>query len=162
MRDKLRINGEVVDVTAGVAADGTAQIRIGDQVYAVSGVRREDGSVSFSLDGVSYRFHLRTTPDMVEVTDGRGYHRFNRVIEGAEEEEAGADALVSQMPGTILKLLCDPGAEVSKGTPLLILEAMKMEHEVCAPSDGTVSGYPHSEGERVMPGDLLVEFAAAE
>jgi len=65
------------------------------------------------------------------------------------------------MPGMVLKLLRQPGDEVKAGTPLLILEAMKMEHEISAPCDGRLLAYPFKEGDRVMPGDLLVEFAAA-
>ena len=42
------------------------------------------------------------------------------------------------MPGVIVKLLVEPGAAVEQGQPLLILEAMKMEHRVCAPFGGAV------------------------
>jgi len=158
MRDMLRINGEVVEVTASIAGDGTAKVRIGDREYEVSSVKRDGTSLEFSYGGKIHQFSSRESNELVQVTDGAGYYTFQRVIEGAEEDEAGAEELTSQMPGTVLKTLVKPGTKVGKGTPLLILEAMKMEHEVCAPSDGTVNGYPHGEGERVMPGDLLVEF----
>lgn len=163
MRDKLKIDNEAVDVAASLGAEGTATVRIGEREVSVGDLRRENGVLSFTYAGTKYRFHLRAKPDMVEVTDGRAYHRFQRIEEGAAmEDEAGGDALISQMPGTVLKLLAAPGDEVAKGTPLLILEAMKMEHEICAPADGTVTGYPYNEGDRVMPGDLLVEFEAGE
>jgi 3-methylcrotonyl-CoA carboxylase alpha subunit len=163
MREKLKIEGEAVDVTASLGADGSAVIRLGEQELAVEHVRRENGVLSFTYAGTKYRFHLRAKPDSVEVTDGRGYYRFPRIEEGmAAEDEAGGDELVSQMPGTVLKLLATPGDEVAKSTPLLILEAMKMEHEICAPADGKVTAYPYNEGDRVMPGDLLVEFEAVE
>lgn len=163
MRDKLRIAGEALDVAASLGADGGATVKLGEQELSVENVRRENGVLSFTYAGTKYRFHLRARPDSVEVTDGRGYYRFARIEEGAAaEDEAGGDELVSQMPGTVLKLLAEPGTDVSKGTPLLILEAMKMEHEICAPADGVVTAYPYNEGDRVMPGDLLVEFTAAE
>jgi len=163
MRDKLKIAGDAVDVAASLGADGSAVIRLGEQELSVENVRRENGVLSFTYAGTKYRFHLRAKPDSVEVTDGRGYYRFQRIEEGmAAEDEAGGDELTSQMPGTVLKLLAAPGDEVAKGTPLLILEAMKMEHEICAPADGVVTAYPYNEGDRVMPGDLLVEFEAGE
>ncbi|MBN2081730.1 hypothetical protein JW859_05910 [bacterium] len=162
MREQLRINGEVLLVSANVGADATAVVRLGDDEYKVVNVSREDGALSFDYDGARYRFHLRSTGDLVEVTDGAAYHRFQRIEEGAAEEDEGGGELTSQMPGTVLKHLVSAGAEVKKGTPLLILEAMKMEHEVAAPADGVVTGFPFREGARVMPGDLLVEFEATE
>ena len=157
MRDLLRINGEVIEVTANLAGDGTARISLGGAEYSVTGLRREDDVLEFVYAGQIYRFCVRTTAELAQVTDGRSYYAFTRVVEGAEEEDTGGE-LTSQMPGTVLKTLVAPGTAVTKGTPLLILEAMKMEHEVCAPADGIVVAYPHAEGQRVMPGDLLVEF----
>ena len=95
-------------------------------------------------------------------SDGVHYHRLPRIEEGAAAQDDSADELTSKMPGTVLKHLVVAGTEVARGTAVLILEAMKMEHEVCAPEDGTVTGFPFAEGERVMPGDLLVEFEATE
>jgi biotin carboxyl carrier protein len=63
------------------------------------------------------------------------------------------------MPGKVLQLLVTPGSPVEAGTPLLILEAMKMEHQVVSPADGVLNGYPVHEGQRVMPGDLLADFS---
>jgi 3-methylcrotonyl-CoA carboxylase alpha subunit len=63
------------------------------------------------------------------------------------------------MPGVVLKILVQQGYAVTKGTPLLILEAMKMEHQVVAPRDGTVAAIHCREGELVQPGIDLVEIA---
>ena len=60
------------------------------------------------------------------------------------------------MPGLVLKILAKPGDVVAKGTPLIILEAMKMEHQIVAPRDGTVAGIHCKEGELVQPGVELV------
>ena len=63
------------------------------------------------------------------------------------------------MPGMVLKILVTVGQEVTKGTPLLILEAMKMEHQIVAPRDGTVKAINCREGELVQPGIDLVEIS---
>src|SRR5258706_11140072 len=63
------------------------------------------------------------------------------------------------MPGVVLKILVAVGDEVTKGTPLLILEAMKMEHQLTAPSDGIVASINCKEGELVQPGLDLVTLA---
>jgi 3-methylcrotonyl-CoA carboxylase alpha subunit len=68
-------------------------------------------------------------------------------------------SLSAPMPGVVLKILVQQGDTVAKGTPLLILEAMKMEHQVVAPRDGTVAAIHCREGELVQPGIDLVEIA---
>jgi len=162
MRERLRIGDEAVDVSAVLAVDGAARVSLGGQEYSVEAVELGDGALSFYYGERRYSFHVLARPGTVSVCDGPHYYNFPLIEEGATAEEAGGNGqLTSQMPGTVLKLLAAPGASVAKGTPLLILEAMKMEHEVCAPADGVVTGYPKQAGERVMPGDLLVNFEAS-
>ena len=62
------------------------------------------------------------------------------------------------MPGAILKILVSQGQQVTKGAPLVILEAMKMEHVIAAPRDGTVAAINCKEGELVQPGNDLIEL----
>ena len=66
--------------------------------------------------------------------------------------------LTAPMPGKIVALLAQPGQKVEKGTPLLILEAMKMEHTITAPATGTVKAFCYAPGEQVADGAALVEF----
>ena len=67
-------------------------------------------------------------------------------------------SMSAPMPGAILEIFVRPGEVVSRGTPLLILEAMKMEHQITAPHDGTVKAILCSAGELVQPGVELIEF----
>ena len=62
------------------------------------------------------------------------------------------------MPGKVIALLAKPGAVVDKGAPLLVLEAMKMEHTITAPRAGTVKSFRCAAGEQVAEGVELVEF----
>jgi 3-methylcrotonyl-CoA carboxylase alpha subunit len=66
--------------------------------------------------------------------------------------------LTAPMPGKVVALLAQPGQKVDKGTPLLILEAMKMEHTITAPSAGVVKAFCYAAGEQVADGAALVEF----
>lgn len=70
--------------------------------------------------------------------------------------QAGAEAMPSPMPGTILKLLVAVGDTVEENQPLMILEAMKMENEIVAGKSGTVTGIHVTQGEMVNPGDPLI------
>jgi biotin carboxyl carrier protein len=60
------------------------------------------------------------------------------------------------MPGTVLDVRVSPGQAVKSGDILIILEAMKMENEIMAPSDGTVDTVPVVKGASVNSGDVLV------
>ncbi len=60
------------------------------------------------------------------------------------------------MPGKILSVRVEVGQQVAKGDPLIILEAMKMEHEVTAPHDGVVREVLVEVGQQVDAGDVLV------
>jgi biotin carboxyl carrier protein len=62
------------------------------------------------------------------------------------------------MPGRILRVLVSEGERVARGATLLILEAMKMEHEIKAPRDGFVAGLPFPAGQQVDAGAVLVDF----
>ena len=68
--------------------------------------------------------------------------------------------LTAPMPGKVVALLAQPGQKVDKGAPLLILEAMKMEHTITAPAAGTVKAFCYAAGEQVADGAALVEFEA--
>jgi 3-methylcrotonyl-CoA carboxylase alpha subunit len=66
------------------------------------------------------------------------------------------------MNGTMVKILVAAGEHVSKDKPLLIMEAMKMEHTIRAPSDGVVDSIFYSEGDMVDGGVELLAFTATE
>ncbi|WP_047257932.1 acetyl/propionyl/methylcrotonyl-CoA carboxylase subunit alpha [Chromobacterium subtsugae] len=72
----------------------------------------------------------------------------------------GETHLKAPMPGRVVALLAEIGKKVAKGSPLLILEAMKMEHTITAPGDGVVQDFYFAAGEQVNDGDELVDFAA--
>jgi 3-methylcrotonyl-CoA carboxylase alpha subunit len=162
MSERLRFAALDVESLARVKPDGTARVRLGGAEYEVSGIMREGDALSFVLDGQRRRFAVCVEPQRASVDDGRGISTAQRIEPGAAAGAGpDADALTSKMPGKVLQLLVAPGSSVAAGTPLLILEAMKMEHQVVAPADGTLRAYPVVEGQRVMPGDLLADFEAA-
>ncbi len=66
------------------------------------------------------------------------------------------------MPGKVIALLAEVGVALEKGAPLLILEAMKMEHTICAPAAGKVGAFHFTVGDQVSEGAELLDFVAAE
>lgn len=137
-----------------VERDG-ATLRAGEHVLEIVAIRDEEIEVlvagrlhivPFVVDGATISFSF----------DGEIY--FAEVAEkGARVRARHRDHSTSApMPGQVLKILVRAGDVVRKGTPLLILEAMKMEHPILAGRDGTISAVNCSEGELVQPGIELV------
>lgn len=77
---------------------------------------------------------------------------------GEDDNDAATGAFAAPMNGVVVKLLAEPGETVEKGQPLIIMEAMKMEHTMCAPRDGSVTEYYFHEGDQVSGGVELLKF----
>jgi len=78
-----------------------------------------------------------------------------------EEADDSDGHLRAPMSGTIVAVMAKAGDAVTKSAPLVVLEAMKMEHTIVAPHDGTVSAVNCRVGERVAEGADLVDLDAA-
>ena len=87
--------------------------------------------------------------------------------QGAPDLDTGAlergpaseqSAVTAPMPGTVIKVLVEPGARVAARQPLVVLEAMKMETPLVSPYDATVRAVHVAEGDRVVGGALLIEL----
>ncbi len=103
---------------------------------------------------------LAAWPGHVTVFDGAAGHTFGvpDPLARAEEALAGSGSLRAPMPGLVKVVRAASGDSVAKGQPLLILEAMKMEHTIAAPHDGVVAEIA-AEGEQVSEGTVLARFS---
>ena len=77
------------------------------------------------------------------------------------EGDAHGGGLAAPMPGKVIAVLVAAGASVERGAPLVIMEAMKMEHTITAPAAGTVKEILYAVGEQVDEGAELIRFDAA-
>lgn len=68
---------------------------------------------------------------------------------------AGSVKITSPMPGKIVGVKTEAGSKVKKGDPVIILEAMKMENEICAGQDGVIASVDVAVGDSVEAGDVL-------
>jgi 3-methylcrotonyl-CoA carboxylase alpha subunit len=91
----------------------------------------------------------------------RGAHRKLLLIDPlahAGETEAHGGHLIAPMSGTVVAVMVRSGDKVARGAPLMILEAMKMEHTIAAPADGVVAAVNYRAGDRVKEGADLVDI----
>ncbi|MCY4238085.1 MAG: acetyl/propionyl/methylcrotonyl-CoA carboxylase subunit alpha [Rhodospirillaceae bacterium] len=95
--------------------------------------------------------------------DGRQtiFNRLDALVDEAGIEESN-DRMVAPMSGKVIQVFLDAGTAVEAGTPILVLEAMKMEHIITAPADGTVSAVHFLAGDQVEEGARLVDFERKE
>ena len=96
----------------------------------------------------------------VEISTARGSRKLLLADPFAGEDETAADAghLRAPMPGSVQQILAAPGAKLNRGEPVLIMEAMKMEHTLRAPADGILIALRCAVGDFVQEGTELVEF----
>ncbi len=132
------------------------RVQLPDGVVEVSGTVDKP-----RVDGVQTSVSAVRLGSEIAVFSGGFTHHFKIVDplapRGAEEEAVGR--LTAPMPGRIVQVLAEKGTAVKRGAALLILEAMKMEYTITAPSDGTVEDIRYAAGDVVDEGAELITFA---
>ena len=155
---------EAAERQVSVVANGDRyQVMLGKEtIDATAELHRRE--VLVSLDGRRIRASVVTDQDMRTVFVDAGSSRLTLVDpwKPPASEETGVGHLLAPMSGTIIAVNVKEGDRVAKGAPLLILEAMKMEHAIIAPGDGVVEHVFFKAGEQVKEGAELVSLAKPE
>ncbi len=127
----------------------------------ISGERDCSGDLVASIDGVRLKATVIRAGEVVAIMCGGTSHMLivDDPAARAELREPAAGSLTAPMPGRLVAVHVVPGAVVSKGMALVVLEAMKMEHAITAPADGTIATVPFAVGDQVDDGAVLVTFA---
>jgi 3-methylcrotonyl-CoA carboxylase alpha subunit len=130
----------------------------GDEVAQLSELRVEGQQISLQVDQTWVHARVLRVGELFHVFYGGTHYqlRWRDPLAHAGQQEAEAGRLTAPMPGKIVALLVDVGAVVERGAPLLIMEAMKMEHTIQAPSAGCVSELLYAVGDQVAEGAQLL------
>lgn len=135
------------------------QVRIEGEDFAPQ-VQVQDGGYRVSLGQSRYRFRLDGRSLFLNGTPldvaFRGYLPSSALARRPVSEESVTTPVHAPMPGRVIALLVDVGARVRTGTPLLILEAMKMQNEIPSPADGEVQELRVGPGDAVGKEDVLL------
>ncbi|WP_218418642.1 acetyl/propionyl/methylcrotonyl-CoA carboxylase subunit alpha [Alteromonas lipotrueae] len=113
-----------------------------------------------SVDGVGRTYHFSNNEGQFGLFGQDSNCHFKVVTPdiGDDDDNQNGASLDAPMNGTVVAHLVEVGASVTKDAPLLIMEAMKMEHSIAAPCDGVVRGYFYQPGELVDGGSVLIDF----
>jgi propionyl-CoA carboxylase alpha chain len=127
--------------------------------YAVEGVAvvaAAADSVTLEADAIRTTYAVTVTGDVVDVDSSHGHVALRREPRFTDPADAVASgSLLAPMPGTVVGVAVEVGADVVAGQPVLVLEAMKMQHTVSAPYAGVVSRIEVTPGTQVAAGEVL-------
>ena len=124
----------------------------------------EHGSLDAVLNGRRIRAGVVRQGDDLTILLPGETHKLTPVDprRAGEADEAVGGQLTAPMPGKVVQVLVAEGALVEKGQPLMILEAMKMEHTISAPGRGTVAKLHFRAGDQVPESAVLLSIEAEE
>jgi 3-methylcrotonyl-CoA carboxylase alpha subunit len=124
----------------------------------------EDDTLHLEIDGHRRQATLAHTHNRFTLFLPEGACHFQEVFADTGETEDAADdsGLRAPMNGTVVTLLAQVGDQIEAGAPLLIMEAMKMEHTIRAPCSGVVQAFYYESGDLVDGGAALVDFIVSE
>ena len=127
-----------------------------------NGVLDHEGGLAAEIAGVKYQASVVRIGQELNLFAEGGSHVLGVVdiLAAVADHDIVGGSLTAPMPGKIIAVNVKPGAAVTRGQALLVLEAMKMEHTIAAPADGTVTEIYFKLGEQVDEGCELIAFEA--
>src|SRR5512139_1013720 len=151
----------------GPTPEGTFNVTIDGVLRVVDGRAIRPGTWSLVIEGRSFVVDLDPRRNAIHASVGASeanlqvedaLHRRLSQAAGVRAVQQG-ETIRAPIAGKVVKVLVAQGDQVAAGTPVIVLEAMKMENELVAERGGTVTAIHKSAGQAVDTGDLLVELA---
>ncbi|GAY15556.1 biotin carboxylase N-terminal domain-containing protein [Mycobacterium sp. shizuoka-1] len=156
------VNGETLDVAYRFDRNVLTASVVGQEL-SVRLVNASPDLVDAEIDGVRrlYRVMRHGLDHYVDSALGStGLREVERFPDPTSLNETGS--LVAPMPGAVVRIEVIQGSRVQAGTPIVVLEAMKMEHTIRAPADGVVATISVTAGDQVESGQVLAVVSADE
>jgi acetyl-CoA carboxylase biotin carboxylase subunit len=157
----FRVGGETIDVEYIATAPGRFDVTIGKQTATVRLAAADDRSLAIEVDGVLRRFRIAVDGERICVHGPTGAAELVEVPRFPSRwSDELASGCLAPMPGIVRQVLVRPGDHVDKGTVMVILEAMKMEHPLIANAPATVTEVRVEVGQMVDPDAVMVVLEA--
>jgi 3-methylcrotonyl-CoA carboxylase alpha subunit len=143
--------------------DGQAWLHLGGHAHAFASRALADGEYEVTLDGGHQRLHVYARGEQINVFAAAGnasLRELDPLAHAADAAGAEGGRLAAPMPGKVVAFFVKAGDAVQRGQALAVMEAMKMEHTLNAPSDGTVTELLYSPGDQLAEGAELLRLQA--
>jgi acetyl/propionyl-CoA carboxylase alpha subunit len=160
----LQLRGQQHAIAIGAQKREQTAITVDETSISVTHVSRGADEIAATLDGLRMKAAVFVYEIHVHVwLEGQHY---DFVHEDPRSREFSASAtgggLTTPLPGVVVAVKVIEGQTVAAGEVLMVIEAMKMEHAITAPHDGTVGTVHYAPGDRVSEGSALLELTAAD
>jgi biotin carboxyl carrier protein len=146
--DDLKINHKKTDIQIFDDDNGFTYILYKNKKYLAEIVEKNQNKYTVLINGVSYTYTIESPIS---------YKRKKYLDK--QKTKNKVEVVQAPMPGKVIDVLVEPGAEVKTGEALLILEAMKMQNEITSPVDGKVVKVYVRQNDVVNKDDLFIEIA---
>jgi len=152
------MNQEMKDFSLDVeVSQGQSMVFTHEGEKTLLHLKKLAGKNYYSFDGVSWKKLASLGVNEALVSHSEMYKVY-RGFKPSGLNKGGAGALITQMPGKVVKIFKKEGESVTKGETVLILEAMKMENEIKSDADGIIKSLNIKEGQALEAGFLMVEI----
>jgi biotin carboxyl carrier protein len=160
---QYRVGNEVKSIRVEPAG-AEYRVSIGDREYRARIICARSSEVTFVVDGQRHTAHVAENGSTRYISiDGEAVTLSQATAAQSRRRRAvGGGSLEASMPGQVAKVLVAQGDLVERGQTLVVLEAMKMEIKVTAPSTGRVAKVHVKPGQVVERGQGLIELATDE
>lgn len=158
------VDGEIITASTSPTSHG-AVITIGDETYDIGvEVLGEASAEVLSANGrsdVHFLIDAQHRVFLATPSDTRVIQNLSTQLQ-ANADDAGDGTILAAMHGTLLEIAVSEGDKVKTGTKLAVLEAMKMQHEILAEIDGTVSKIVAKAGDQIGADELIMEIEPSD
>ncbi len=145
--DDIVYEKKKLDIGIETDAQGFTFISYKNKKYPVEVIHKSQNKYEVLINNVSYTFSIETPISF----------RRKRFLQKQQPDKQEAQ-VIAPMPGKIVDIMIEDGAEVKEGDPVLILEAMKMQNEITANKTGTIKQINVKSGDNVNKDDVLIEL----
>jgi len=143
----IKYQGKKVDIKVREDPNGFSYIVWKNKKYMLDVIEKNQNRYTVMINGVWHTFSVETPISL----------KRRRYLE-QHGESSSTVAIEAPMPGKIIDIMVEEGAEVKVGEPILILEAMKMQNEIASHVSGCVKSIQVKRNDSVMKDDVLIEI----
>ncbi len=143
----IKYKGEKVKIKLSEDPNGFSYIVWKNRKYMLDIIEKNQNRYTVMVNGVWHTFTVESPFSL----------KRKKMLE-KQEGESTSESIIAPMPGKIIDVFVEEGAEINTGEPLLILEAMKMQNEITCPIDGIIRKISIKKNDSVMKDDLLIDI----